>query len=107
MKMIKINEGFTCANKKCGKTVKALEHGTCRNHCPFCLFSMHVDLEVPGDRLSECHGLMAPIGLELNKKKGARVEHLCQLCGFKNFNRTAPDDNLDLICELSRIPRAG
>ncbi len=103
--MIKINEGFTCQNRKCGKTVEALEQGTCRNHCSYCLFSLHMDLEVPGDRLSECHGLMAPIGMDLHKKKGPRVEHLCQECGVRAWNRTAPDDHWELICQLSRIPR--
>ncbi len=101
--MIAANEGFTCL--KCGKKVKPHEGGSCRNHCPFCLWSLHVDESVPGDRLSACQGLMAPIGLELNKKKGTRIEHLCQLCGKKIFNRQAPDDNMDLIVQLSRVPR--
>ena len=48
---------------------------------------------------------MKPIGLELNKKKGTRVLHMCQKCGHKIWNRTAPDDNWDLICQLSRIPQ--
>ena len=106
MKMIKINEGFTCENKKCGREVEPVAHGTCRNHCPHCLFSMHVDLEVPGDRLSECKGLMAPIGVEIHKKKGPRLEHLCQECGARVFNRAAHDDNWDFICQLSRVPRS-
>ncbi|WP_419962425.1 RNHCP domain-containing protein [Psychrobacillus sp. BM2] len=28
-----------------------------RNHCPFCLFSKHLD-NYPGDRSSECQDLM-------------------------------------------------
>ncbi|PIZ71854.1 hypothetical protein COY07_04225 [Candidatus Peregrinibacteria bacterium CG_4_10_14_0_2_um_filter_43_11] len=101
--MRKINEGFTC--EKCKKKVGSHKGGSCRNHCPFCLFSLHIDLNAPGDRLNECEGLMAPIGIEINKKKGVRLEHLCQKCGAKAFNRSAPDDNWDLICQLSRIPR--
>lgn len=99
----KINEGFKC--QKCKMPVPPHEAGSCRNHCHHCLYSMHVDLETPGDRLSECKGLMAPIGIELNKKKGTRVIHMCQKCGFKAYNRTAPDDNWDLICQLSRVPQ--
>ena len=66
---------------------------------------MHVDLKTPGDRLSECGGLMKPIGIELNKKKGTRIKFLCEICGIKNYNRIAPDDDWDLICQLSRIPQ--
>ena len=99
--MLQANKGFSC--KKCRKKVGPAE-GTSRNHCPFCLYSLHVDSEVPGDRLSECHGLMAPIGIENNHKKGIRIRHLCQLCGKDMYNRLAPDDNWGLICELSRVP---
>ncbi len=100
---ITINEGFTC--KKCGKEVPPNTDGSCRNHCPICLWSLHVDKEVPGDRESECGALMQPIGMEINKRKGLRILHMCQQCGHKSWNRTASDDNYDLICELSRIPQ--
>ena len=100
---ITINEGFKCA--KCKKTVKPHEGGSCRNHCPYCLYSLHVDLKVPGDRLSECEGLMRPVGIQLHKKKGARIIHVCEKCGHKTFNRAAPDDDWDMICQLSRIPQ--
>jgi hypothetical protein len=100
---ITINEGFTCL--KCKKEVGPNVDGSCRNHCPFCLWSLHVDKEVPGDRESECGALMQPIGMELNKKKGLRILHMCQQCSHKSYNRTASDDDYDLICELSRIPQ--
>lgn len=38
--MRKINESFICVN--CKKYVPEAQK-TCRNHCPFCLTSMHVD----------------------------------------------------------------
>lgn len=100
---ITINEGFKCL--KCGKKVPKHDGGSCRNHCPYCLYSLHVDATVPGDRMSECEGLMKPVGIELNKKKGVRIKHVCQKCGVKAYNRTAPDDDWDLICQLSRIPQ--
>ncbi|QQR83087.1 RNHCP domain-containing protein [Candidatus Peregrinibacteria bacterium] len=100
--MIKIDEPFTCL--KCKMPVKKHPDGSCRNHCPYCLFSMHVDLETPGDRLSECKGLMRPVRIELNKKKGVRIFHECVQCGHTIFNRSASDDNWNLICELSRVP---
>ncbi|MBU0727519.1 RNHCP domain-containing protein [Patescibacteria group bacterium] len=101
--MIQNNEGFVC--QKCRIKVEPHPGGSCRNHCSFCLYSLHVDLDVPGDRANECKGLMKPIGIELNKKKGTRIIHMCQECAHKSYNRTAPDDNFDLICELSKIPQ--
>ena len=101
--MIAANEGFKCAN--CKRIVEPHTGGSYRNHCPCCLFSLHVDLEVPGDRANECKGLMAPVGVELNKKKGTRIIHICKVCGHKAYNRTAPDDDCDLICSLSRVPQ--
>ncbi len=100
---IKVNEPFKCV--KCKMDVKPHPDGGCRNHCPYCFYSMHVDLEVPGDRLSECNGLMKPVGVEIHKKKGTRIIHFCQKCGLKTYTRSASDDNWELICELSRMPQ--
>ena len=40
-----IDEEFVCEN--CGKKVPKLGY-SCRNHCPYCLHSKHVDKN-PGD----------------------------------------------------------
>ena len=48
-----IDEEFVCEN--CGKKVPKLGY-SCRNHCPYCLHSKHVDKN-PGDREEECHGI--------------------------------------------------
>jgi len=101
--MLKANEGFKCKN--CGRMVEPHGGGSCRNHCPFCLHSLHVDLDVPGDRESECKNLMVPVAVENNKKKGTRIKHMCKSCGFEIFNRIAPDDDWELICRLSRVPQ--
>lgn len=45
--MKKINETFHCL--ECGKLVPLAER-TCRNHCPYCFASRHVDGDIPGDR---------------------------------------------------------
>lgn len=53
---------FTCSH--CHKEITDSPVGTKqRNHCPYCLWSLHLDEELPGDRKSDCHGLMQPIGL--------------------------------------------
>ena len=60
MGMKKHNTGFVCQN--CGAEV-APQNVSERNHCPHCLYSLHVDLNVPGDRKSVCHGKMKPIAV--------------------------------------------
>ena len=54
------NTAFACVH--CGSAVPANTDGHYRNHCPYCLWSLHVD-ELPGDRASECRQPMEPIGL--------------------------------------------
>ncbi|NMB38010.1 MAG: RNHCP domain-containing protein [Firmicutes bacterium] len=93
------NTGFSCM--KCGKEILPLTNGSYRNHCPHCLSSRHVDNK-PGDRSSQCKGLMKPIGLRFNSKKGYQVVHQCTRCGEIKVNKVAdctvqPDDTNKLI----------
>ncbi|MBQ7124729.1 MAG: RNHCP domain-containing protein, partial [Clostridia bacterium] len=67
----KNDSGFVCLN--CGKEVLPLGYSS-RNHCPFCLSSRHLDIN-PGDRLSECGGIMKPISAEPDPKKGYIITH--------------------------------
>ncbi len=94
-------KNFECSN--CGKKVPIDAPGTKnRNHCPFCLFSLHVDIE-PGDRLNECGGLMPAIG-KLYKKDGEEVlVHKCLKCGFVRKNRVAGDDSYKLVENLDVV----
>jgi DNA-directed RNA polymerase subunit RPC12/RpoP len=92
------NVGFACAN--CGAAVAPLQNGSYRNHCPFCLYSRHVDGR-PGDRASSCGGLMEPVGIDFRSGKGLMVEHRCVRCGFGRPNRVAPDDT-DAVIDLLR-----
>lgn len=96
-KFTEIDEEFICNN--CGKKAPKLGY-SCRNHCPYCLHSMHVDIN-PGDRAETCHGDLEPIGLEMNNKKGYVIIHKCKKCGQIRKNKAAEDDNMDLIIELS------
>lgn len=91
-----IDEEFICEN--CGKKVSKLGY-SCRNHCPFCLYSKHVDIE-PGDRAEDCHGLLEPIGIEKNKK-GYIIIFRCKKCGEIRRNKIAEDDDIDKVIELS------
>src|SRR5688572_30731078 len=59
---------FRCA--RCRNIVSAahlLSGVNNRNHCPYCLWSCHLDLFSAGDRLSACRGQMKPIGLTMKK----------------------------------------
>lgn len=91
------NEGFIC--KKCGKTVPPLPRG-CRNHCTHCLYSLHVDNFVPGDRQSTCLHLMKPLRLEPGSRKGhlgQDLVHECEQCGKQIKNILAEDDNWGIV----------
>ncbi|MDP7421394.1 MAG: RNHCP domain-containing protein [bacterium] len=93
------NVGFLC--EQCGQEVVPLDNGSYRNHCPFCLFSKHVDI-APGDRSSGCRGLMEPVGLKFRSGKGFQIVHLCRTCSVEKVNRVAdntiqPDDVEELV----------
>lgn len=96
-KFTKIDEEFICEN--CGKKVTKLGY-TCRNHCPECLYSKHVDVN-PGDRQEKCHGLLEPIGLEMSNRKGYVIIFKCKKCGAIRKNKSAEDDNMELLIKLS------
>ena len=63
-----------------------------RNHCPNCLSSLHVDIE-PGDRESDCGGIMDPIAVWTRKNGEWAIIHRCRRCGKLSSNRIAADDN--------------
>ena len=96
-KFTKIDEEFICEN--CGNKVKKLGY-TCRNHCPVCLYSKHVDIN-PGDREEECKGLLKPVSVEIDSKKGYVIIFKCEKCNAIRKNKAAEDDNMELIIELS------
>ena len=72
------------------------------NHCPLCLWSKHVDDIIPGDRKTDCHGLMRPVGVIIRKREKILIMHKCVKCGKEMLNKTAPNDNMEKIIELSR-----
>ena len=91
-----VDEAFVCEN--CKKQVNKLEYSA-RDHCPFCLYSKHVDIN-PGDRANECKGLLEPIGIE-KFKNTFKIVYKCKKCNILHKNIVATDDNFNLIIELS------
>ncbi|MBP9717919.1 RNHCP domain-containing protein [Candidatus Gracilibacteria bacterium] len=85
----KHNEPFIC--EYC-KTENLRANTSERNHCHKCLRSKHVDEEIPGDRLSACGGKMEPMAVRYKGSKGYMVEHQCEKCQKRIWNRAADDD---------------
>ncbi len=95
--MKKVDEEFNCVN--CNKFVTKLGY-TSRDHCPYCLYGLHVDIK-PGDRLNLCKGLLKPIGLEKHKDT-FKILYRCNKCGELIKNIMAKDDNYDEILKVSK-----
>ncbi|MBR3511139.1 MAG: RNHCP domain-containing protein [Alphaproteobacteria bacterium] len=94
---VKRVENFTCAH--CGAFVNGNGY---TNHCPKCLWSCHVDNN-PGDRMSDCGGMMRPIAVSPDKD-GYIITHKCEKCGKTIKQHSAPDDDIDTIIAISSNP---
>ena len=90
------DENFICEN--CHKEVKKLGY-TARDHCPYCLYSKHVDIN-PGDRPTSCQGLLKPIGIE-KFKDTYKILYRCEKCGEDHKNIIAKDDDMNMIIKIS------
>ena len=106
-----INSDFRC--KHCHNYVStdpALSGVNNRNHCPYCLYSRHLDLYQAGDRLAACKEKMRPVALTLKqtRKKYGRDQgelmlvHQCIDCGSISINRIAADDDAETILSIFR-----
>ncbi len=90
---IKNDDEFICIH--CGKKVEKLGY-TSRDHCNYCLYSMHVDI-LPGDRENKCKGLLVPINVIETSKKGKVIIYKCNKCKQEVKNIVASDDNSEEI----------
>jgi len=105
-----INRDFTCAH--CGNFIPTgiMAAGVNnRNHCPYCLWSRHLDLFQAGDRMAACKASMQPIGLTLKRGRKKYISatrgelmlvHLCSECSKISINRIAADDVPEAILEV-------
>lgn len=98
----KNDSGFVCQN--CGFKVLPLVK-TSRDHCPRCLCSLHVDIN-PGDRANPCGGILRPVSVTPDSKKGYIINYICDKCRETHRNRAAypadiqPDD-IGLLIKLT------
>jgi hypothetical protein len=83
---------FNCGH--CGRPVTPDPYGSRhRNHCPWCLWSRHVDDRTPGDRASPCGGAMEPVAVWSRVDGEWAIIHRCATCGHLKSNRIAGDDS--------------
>ncbi len=76
-----------------------------RNHCPSCLWSLHLDVE-PGDRAADCGASMEPIAITVRNDGEWVLIHRCRGCGILSSNRVAGDDNPLLLVRIAVKPLA-
>jgi hypothetical protein len=95
---------FACVQcrRRVGEGAPGTRH---RNHCPACLWSLHVDVE-PGDRRSDCRGLMEPVTVWVRQNGEWALVHCCRRCGALRSNRIAGDDNEVALLSLALRPLA-
>ena len=92
-----IDESFVCA--VCGKEVSPLNYSA-RDHCPYCLCSLHVDIN-PGDRANQCKGILKPIGID-KFKDTYKIVYKCDKCNELHRNVMANDDDFDKIIDVMK-----
>ena len=91
---IRIKEDFVCEH--CGEKVAGDGY---TDHCPRCLWGKHVDRETPGDRESDCGGLMEPIRV-LYEKGGYKIAYKCTRCDHEFKVRSGEGDSRELLVSM-------
>ncbi len=95
MTFIKNKEDFFC--EQCGTKVTGTGY---TNHCPQCLWSKHVDVD-PGDRASNCGGMMSPDAIEVVGEESVIV-HQCTKCKHVKRNKVAKGDDYATVIAVAR-----
>ena len=103
---------FRCGNcHALVSTMQMLSGVNNRNHCPYCLWSCHLDLYSAGDRLSACKAKMKPIGLTIKRSRNKyqlsprgelMLIHECVECKSLSINRIAADDDPETVLAVFR-----
>lgn len=91
---IRKKEDFVCEH--CGE--KVIGNGY-TDHCPRCLWGKHVDRETPGDRDSDCRGLMEPQRVLYEKGK-YKIRYKCTKCNHEFGVRSGENDDQELLVNM-------
>jgi len=96
---IKVKQDFVCEN--CGEKVVGDGY---TDHCSLCLWGKHVDFEIPGDRVSDCGGLMRPVKTEFSIFNFQfSIKYKCTKCRHEFKVREGVGDNRKELMALSMI----
>jgi len=97
-------DAFRCrhCHQEIGRDAPGTAH---RNHCPLCLWSVHVD-DRPGDRSAGCGGGMEPIAIWVRPHGEWSLVHRCGTCHAVRVNRVAGDDSEYALLSLAARPMA-
>ena len=108
--LIDINSDFKCVHCRSFVSASTWVAGVQnRNHCPYCLWSRHLDLFEAGDRLAACKAPMRPVGLTLKRSRNKyalapsgelMLVHQCSDCSHISINRIAADDVPEAVIEV-------
>lgn len=108
-----VEGGFKCVHCHHYVSVDDMLSGVVnRNHCPYCLWSRHLDLKKAGDRLSACKAGMQPVGLTFKRSRNKYATrrsgelmliHRCSECGKLALNRIAADDDPGQVLEVLEV----
>lgn len=97
-KFTKNDKGFKCVH--CGGVVPPLVSSS-RDHCNLCLHGLHVDIN-PGDRANICCGVLKPVNVTPDARKGYVIHYTCKSCGTHINNKSAHDDNFEEIIKICK-----
>ena len=86
-------EDFSCEH--CERKVKGDGY---TNHCPFCLWSKHVDIN-PGDRQNKGKGMMEPTKAFYAKETWF-VMQKCEKCGKMKKIKLKKGDDLSVVEDI-------
>ncbi len=93
------NEKFDCLY--CQKEVPYCSTKI-RDHCPFCLRSLHVDI-TPGDRAADCGGILEPSSFFLTGGI-LYIEYVCVQCQYEYRIRAHPEDQIPHSLSVKDLP---
>ena len=57
---------------------------------------------MPGDRANTCLGLLVPVNVETNSKKGYVINYKCNKCNQLHNNKAAEDDKFSTILSIMK-----
>ena len=91
----------TIENFECKNCHTFVEGNGYTNHCPQCLYSLHIDNQ-PGDRQNLCQGLMQPIDIVTQGGSPVDIIHQCQKCLIIKQNKISDNDSTETIISIMK-----